>query len=145
MNETPSNSCLFSVNAKSTGRGLFQTIRNVFNGDSHASEAEEADDARSFGLESDYYGDATIASTPGRMLPPPVPSLRLSPAASVASPSPHHHTSRRQKPAQESLQVPGFGLRAPGSSALFTAQCFYYQEVTRSCVAVVFGPECWEY
>ncbi|UNI16789.1 hypothetical protein JDV02_003192 [Purpureocillium takamizusanense] len=54
------------------GRGLFQTIQNALNGSSNSTY--DADDARSFGMESDYYGDATIASTPGGMPPPPRPN-----------------------------------------------------------------------
>ncbi|KAJ6444933.1 DUF221 domain-containing protein [Purpureocillium lavendulum] len=55
------------------GGGAFQSIKSTFNGGSRASEADDTDDARSFGMESDYYGDATIASTPGGMPPPPRP------------------------------------------------------------------------
>ncbi|KYK61353.1 hypothetical protein DCS_02495 [Drechmeria coniospora] len=46
--------------------------------------ASEADDSRSFGTESDFYLDATIASTPGSMQPPP--RLALTNASSTPTP-----------------------------------------------------------
>ncbi|KAL3953894.1 hypothetical protein ACCO45_011850 [Purpureocillium lilacinum] len=56
------------------GRGLFQSLKGTLNGGIRASDGSDADDTRSFGMESDYYGDATITSTPGGMPPPPRPS-----------------------------------------------------------------------
>ncbi|KAG6241500.1 hypothetical protein E4U25_006113 [Claviceps purpurea] len=62
--------------------GLEGLTRSQLSPRRHDSEGSETDDVRSFGIESDFYGDATIDSTPGAPLdpqtaqPPPLSQVR---------------------------------------------------------------------
>ncbi|KND92259.1 hypothetical protein TOPH_02970 [Tolypocladium ophioglossoides CBS 100239] len=90
-----------AANVGTAARGPMQVIRNMFNLGGQGPDGSEADDARSFGMESDYYVDATIGSTPGSM---PPPSTRRTTAkvdavsASPKTPQPTVPTTRASKP-----------------------------------------------
>ncbi|POR37439.1 Uncharacterized protein TPAR_02373 [Tolypocladium paradoxum] len=77
-------------------RGPMQVIRDMFNLGGQRADGSEADDARSFGMESDYYVDATITSTPGSM--PPPSTRRTSARVDAVSDGPKTHGTNRRKP-----------------------------------------------
>ncbi|PNY29392.1 Uncharacterized protein TCAP_00699 [Tolypocladium capitatum] len=83
-------------NVGTAARGPMQAIRDMFNLGGQGNDGSEADDARSFGMESDYYVDATIGSTPGSM--PPPSTRRTAAKVDAASASPKTRAANRRKP-----------------------------------------------
>lgn len=79
-----------------------QLVRDMFNLGGQGTDGSEADDTRSFGMESDYYVDATIGSTPGSM--PPPSTRRVAAKADSVSASPRTRASNRSARKPRRLQ-----------------------------------------